>query len=459
MAALPQAITFEQRETLTIKEARHDIIHLSWPAVVEQLMAQLFSMCDMIMVGGVGPAAIAAIGLVSQPVFLAMAAFMALNVGTTAIIARFIGAREVAEANVAARQSLLIIGAMGVLATILVYVFAKPIVVFMGAEDDAIGYGITYLKMISIGFIPQTIAMSVTAMLRGSGDTRTPMRYNIIANVVNVIGNAILINGLLGFPRWGVFGAAFATVLGQTVGMVLALHAITGGKSVLHISLKDKFVPRPDLIKRIFKIGAPAMLEQLVMRFGMISFTKVVAGLGTMVFAAHQIAMSIVGLSFTPGMGFGMAATSLVGRSLGRKREDWAETYGWQTQRIGNIVAAVMGVVFFFGGRYLAALYTSDPDVINNAATALRIIAIVQTLQSTQFILAGALRGAGDTRWPLISTFVGVAFVRVALAVLFVNYLGWGLIGAWTAMAVDQCTRSAFIFFRYKSGRWKTIKV
>jgi putative MATE family efflux protein len=213
------------------------------------------------------------------------------------------------------------------------------------------------------------------------------------------------------------------------------------------------------LIQRIIKVGAPAMLEQLVMRFGMVTYTRVVSGLGTMVYAAHQIGMNIVGLSFTPGMGFGMAATSLVGRSLGRKRPDWAETYGWQTRRIGTMVATFMGFVFFFGGGYLAALYTDDPDVIKNAATALKIIALVQPLQSTQFILAGALRGAGDTRWPLISTLVGVVFVRVALATLFVKVLNWGLMGAWLAMAIDQCTRSMFIYFRYRSGHWKTARV
>ncbi len=458
MAAV-QAVAVEQREELSIQEARKDVFHLAWPAVVEQLLIQLFNMIDMMMVGNVGPAAIAAIGLTNQPIFLAMAAFMALNVGTTAVIARFIGAQEVEEANAAARQSLLIISVLGVLATALIYFFAEPIVLFMGAQEDAIGYALTYLRVISIGFIPQTIGMAVTAMLRGSGDTRTPMRYNIIANVVNVVGNVLLINGYLGFPQWGVFGAAFATTLSRTVGCILALRAISGGKSRLRVSIRDKFVPRPDLIKRIIKIGTPAMLEQVIMRFGMVTFTRVVSGLGTMVYAAHQIGMNIVGLSFTPGMGFGMAATSLVGRSLGRKRPDWAETYGWQTRRIGMMVAGFMGFVFFFGGRLLASLYTRDAAVIGMAATALQIIALVQTLQSTQFILAGALRGAGDTRWPLISTLVGVVGVRVALAMLFVKVMGLGLTGAWMAMAIDQCTRSAFIYFRYKSGRWKTVRV
>ncbi|HAZ22829.1 MAG TPA: MATE family efflux transporter [Firmicutes bacterium] len=448
-----------QHGELAIKEARKNVIHLAWPAVFEQLLIQLFSMVDMMMVGGVGPAAIAAIGLTNQPVFLAMAAFMALNVGTTAVVARFIGAGKVNEANAAARQSLLIVGVLGVLATILIYFTARPIVVFMGAEADAIEYGVTYLKVIALSFIPQTIGMTVTAILRGSGDTRTPMRYNIIANVVNVIGNFLLINGYLGFPRWGVFGAAVATAIGRVVGMFLALYAISNGKSILHVSFKDKFVPNFDLIKRIAKIGSPAMAEQLMMRLGIITFTKVVAGLGTTIYAAHQIGINIVGLSFTPGMGFGMAASSLVGRSLGAKRPDWAELYGWQTRRVGMYVAAFMGLVFFFGGEYLAALYTTDPIVIKNAALTLKIIAFVQTFQSSQFILAGALRGAGDTRWPLISTIVGVVGVRALLSILFVNGFGWGLTGAWVAMALDQLTRSGFIYFRYKSGRWKTTKV
>lgn len=449
----------EHHGELTVQEARKNVIHLAWPAVFEQLLIQLFSMADMMMVGGVGPAAIAAIGLTNQPVFLALAAFQALNVGTTAVVARFIGAGDINEANAAARQSLLLVGVLGVLMTIGIYLTARPILVFMGAGPDAIDYGVTYLRVIALSFIPQTIGMAVTAILRGAGDTRTPMRYNIIANVVNVVGNLLLINGYLGFPRWGVFGAAVATAIGRVAGMFMALYAVSNGRSSVHVSFRDKFTPDFDLVRRIVKIGSPAMFEQVIMRIGMITYTKVVAGLGTIIYAAHQIGINIVGLSFTPGMGFGAAASSLVGRSLGAKRPDWAELYGWQTRRVGMYVAAFMGVVFFFGGEFLASLYTSDPVVIQNAALTLRIIAFVQTFQSSQFILAGALRGAGDTRWPLISTLVGVVGIRALLSILFVKSFEWGLVGAWVAMALDQLTRSGFIYFRYKSGHWKQIKV
>ncbi|HHW98756.1 MAG TPA: MATE family efflux transporter, partial [Firmicutes bacterium] len=224
LGAVAQVEKQTQRAELTHQEARRHVIALAWPAVVEQLLVTLFGMVDMMMVGAVGPQAIAAIGLTNQPMFLALAAFQALNVGTTALVARFVGAGDISEANAAIRQSLLVVTALGGIATALVYIFAEPMVVFMGAKDEALGYAVTYLRVISLGLLPQTIGMCVTAVLRGAGDTKTPMRFNIIANVFNVLGNFLLISGRFGFPAWGVFGAGFATSFSRLIGCVLALY-------------------------------------------------------------------------------------------------------------------------------------------------------------------------------------------------------------------------------------------
>lgn len=446
-------------QELSREEARRQVIALAWPTVVEQLLVTLFGMVDMMMVGTVGPMAIAAVGLTNQPMFLALAAFQALNVGTTALVARFVGAGDIKEANATIRQSLLVVVSLGGIATALVYIFAEPMVRFMGAEEEALAYATTYLKVIGLGLLPQTVGMSVTAVLRGAGDTKTPMRFNIIANIFNVVGNYLLIGGHFGFPTWGVFGAAFATTLSRVIGCALALHVIFNGRSLLHISLRDKFVPRWDLIKRFVRVGFPSMLEQLLMRFGNIVFTKTVSGLGMVTYAAHQIGMNIQSLSFTPGHGFGMAATSLVGRSLGEKRPDNAEKYGWETRKAGQYVAVTMSLIFFFGGPYIASLYTDDPAVIATTAMVLKVSAFIQPFQSSQFILAGALRGAGDTRWPLISTFIGVAGIRALLAVLFVNVFNLGVIGAWYALLIDQGARSLVVYWRYNSKHWQKAKV
>ena len=191
----------------------------------------------------------------------------------------------------------------------------------------------------------------------------------------------------------------------------------------------------------------------------MIIFTRTISGLGTVTYAAHQVALNITSLSFTTGMGFAMSATSLVGRSLGAKKPDMAEMLANSAHKLAMMVSGAVAVILFFFGRQVALLYSNDLAVITQAAIALKIIALVQPSQSTQFVLAGALRGAGDTKWPLYSTIIGVWGFRVLLSYLFVQVLGYGLVGAWVAMAVDQFARSSIILYRFRSNKWKHVRV
>jgi len=297
-------------------------------------------------------------------------------------------------------------------------------------------------------------------MVRGSGDTRTPMVNNIIANLVALLFNFLLIYGVGPFPRLEVRGAAIANLLSRMVGATLALSVVSRGNHQITIRWFEKFTFDMDIARRVFMVGLPAAMEQFVMRSGQILFTRTVSGLGTAVYAAHQVALNIVSLSFTPGQGFGMAATTLVGQSLGAKRPDWAERCARTTRFMGSFIAGGMSILFFFFGDKVAALYSpNDLTVVANAAVALKIIACVQIFQSTQFIFAGALRGAGDTRWPLYSTMAGVWGFRVILAHFFVNVFGWGLVGAWLSMACDQLMRSAVIVYRFNTGKWKLKEV
>lgn len=213
------------------------------------------------------------------------------------------------------------------------------------------------------------------------------------------------------------------------------------------------------MIRRIVKIGLPSAGEQLALRAGQLVFTLVLSGLGTAVFAAHTICFNIMGLTFMPGMAFSLAASTLVGQGLGAGKPELAEKFGWETSRFGRIFAGIMGVGFIVFAPYIMMLYTHDAAVISAGASALRIIGLIQTFQASQFILAGALRGAGDTRFPLISTFVGVFIFRGMLSLLFVLVFHWGIIGAYLSIAVDQVVRTAIIYFRYKSGKWKMAAV
>ncbi|MCR4401285.1 MAG: MATE family efflux transporter [Firmicutes bacterium] len=435
---------------------RRRVIDLAGPALVEMFLVTLVGMADMIMVGRIGPAAIAAVGLTNQPMFLAQAVFMALNVGTTAVIARAVGAGMREVANDALRQSFMLTVMMGIGVSVLGVLSARGVIVLMGAEEDVIPLGAAYMRIVAAGLVFMLLTMNVAAALRGAGDTTTPMKVNTFCNVLNVIGNYVLIYGKLGFPRMGVAGAALSTSVSRAIAFALILRAVTGGRFALHLTGPTRL--DAPLIRRIVRIGIPAAIEQIILRGGQLAYLRIVAGFGTAVVASHQIAMNILGLSFMPGQAFAVAATTLVGQGLGARRPDLAERGALETRRIGMIVSGFMAFVFILFGRYIAMLYSNDPIVVAKTAIVLRIIGLVQPAQSTQFILAGGLRGAGDTKWPLYSTAVGIWGFRVALGYVLAVISRMELVGAWIAMAIDQVVRSAIITFRFRGGRWKLAK-
>ncbi|HEY3315105.1 MAG TPA: MATE family efflux transporter [Bacillota bacterium] len=254
---------------------RAQIIRLSGPAIIEQFLITLVQMVDMIMVSHLGAAATTAVGLTNQPIFLFLAAFMALNVGTTAIVARSIGACDVEQARKAARQTLIITIILGLGTALAGYLSAPWVIAAMGAGPDVIPLGIVFMRLISIGMIFSTISMSLSAILRGAGDTRTPMMVNVVANVVVIIGDWLLIYGNLGFPRLGIAGAGLATIAARFIAAILVLRVIFGGNSCIRLSWRERFEFDRVMIGRILRIGLWAAAEQFIMRAGMILFSTI----------------------------------------------------------------------------------------------------------------------------------------------------------------------------------------
>ena len=445
---------------VTSKMLYSDIIRIAWPSMVELTLTQLASMVDLMMVGRLGPWAISAVGLTTQPKFLMMTVFQAMNVGATAMVARYKGADMREKANEILRQSMLLTFVFSMLASIIGYIFAEPLVRFMGAADaQTLAGGTVYLQIQMMGFVFMALTTTATAALRGVGNSRTAMEYNLIANLVNVVFNYMLIYGNFGMPRMEVAGASLATVIGQCVAFVLAFYSLMNGKQYLHLRMRDSFKPDFKAIGNITNIGIPAMIEQLVMRAGIITYSKTVASLGTVAFATHQVCMNIQSLSFMNGQAFAVSATSLTGQSLGKKRPDMAQAYSSRTSRIGMVVSAVIAITFFLFSKQIVGLYSDDPVVIAQGARILKFVALVQPFQASQFILAGALRGAGDTKVTAAITFVTVLLVRPGMAILAIYVFHWGLEGAWIALVCDQVLRTTLVHLRYRSGRWKMVKV
>lgn len=444
-------------EKVTSRELYNDIVTIAWPSLAELLLTQLTSMADLMMVGQLGAWAITSVGLTTQPKFLLSTMFNALNVGCMTMVARHKGAGRQDKAKLVLRQSLMLNFLLSLLFSVLGFVFAEPLVLFMGAQDTQTLIGGTqYLQVQMLGLTFLALTTTITNALRGAGDSKTALFYNTTANVVNIILNYLLIYGKFGFPRLEVVGASLATSISQGVALIIALWAVLKPHQYVHLNLKEGFMPDKETIADVVRIGFPSMVEQLCMRVGMIVYAKTVASLGTVMQACHQVCMNILALTFMTGQAFAVSATSLVGQSLGKLRTDMAVHYSRRTQRIGTVVSFVLAFVLFFFGKQIIMLYSDDPEIIEMGPWLLKMVAIIQPLQSSQFILAGALRGAGDTKYTAKVIFVTVMLVRPGVALLAVFLLHWGLPGAWVALVADQCLRTLLITLRYNSGKWQT---
>jgi putative MATE family efflux protein len=447
------------------KAIRNTVLKTTGPVLIEVFLGNLFGMVDMMMLGriadpGEAAASIAAVGVTNQVVFLALSLVQSLNVGATAMAARYVGAKKEDKIESVVRHVILLTQVLLVLPTLILGLsFTDEIMKFLGAHQDTLMFGRNYFKVVIIGLIFQAFNFSIYAVLRGSGDTKTPMNINLKVNLLNVVGNAVLIYGLVGFPRLGVTGAAISTSFSQMVATLMLFRLIFKKNTIIQINFKNRFKFDKDIMYNLIKIGVPASLEQIAFRVGVLIFVRIVSSLGTVAFATHQICLNILSLSFTPGQAFGIAASSLTGRSLGEEDPDRAEEYIKTSGKIGAIIAAAVGVIFFFFGSFIASLYTKNPEVIKEASQILKVMAFVQPFQSSQLIIAGGLRGAGDTVWTLVAIFFSVLIVRVALAHLFIRVLGLGLIGAWYAMFCDQFVRWALIKLRFKTNKWKYISI
>lgn len=440
-------------------ELRKSILSFSGPIVAELMLMSMISIVTLSMVGHLGAYALSAVGLTNQPVFISVAVFQSFNIGATALISRFIGAENYKDAKAVVIQTMIIAVILGAILSIISVIFSKQIVIGMGAKEDTVEFASMYMKYMGIGMFLQSIPTAVASILRGAGESKAPMRYNIISNIINVVVGLLLINGFLFFPRLGLQGAGIAATVSKLIACIMSIYALLNSRLPISISMKDKFKLDFSMIKRIMNIGLSAAGEQFAMRIGFILYTRIIADLGTSALAAHQIVLSVTSLASNIVNGLAVAASSFTGRSLGAKDAELAESYSYEIRRMGFFLSCSIGLSFFFAGYPLSMLFSTDTTVLVLSARVLKIGAFITFPQNSLSILSGSLRGAGDTKWPLISALIGMIFARVSLAALFVKVFHLGLEGAWAAALADQSVRSVFIYLRYRTGKWKTITV
>ncbi|MCD8574957.1 MAG: MATE family efflux transporter [Erysipelotrichaceae bacterium] len=432
---------------------------IAWPSATEAFLISIIGAVDMMMVGRLGESAIAAVGITNQPKFILLSMLFALNVGTTVVISRRRGEKNHQALKDVMRHSLIIAFIMSLVFAIIGIVFAKELVLIAGASSDYLQTSIDYLRVIMIGNFFLGMSMNINAAQRGVGNTLIAMKTNLTANVVNVILNFLLINGIWIFPRLEVVGAGIATTIGNFVMFVIAFRSILDKESLLYQSFKDSFKYSKEIVASFVKLGKPALTEQIFIRIGFLLYARAVADLGTTAFATHQLVMNVMVISFAIGDGLSTANSALIGQSLGAKRPDVAMGYGKITQRIGLTAAILFSTLLALNRESVLSLFTNDQTIIDLGAPLIVILSVIILFQIVQVIVVGALRGAGDVKFVATLSLVSVSIVRPALTYVFAYGLGFGLTGAWMSVLVDQIMRFVISQVRFNSATWTKIKV
>ncbi len=438
---------------------RHAAWQLTWPVIADQSLMTLVQVVNMAMLGRLGASAIAASGLSFQPFMLVSNTFMGLSVGTTALVARFIGAGDEKRASATLQQSMLLGIVLGVAVTLVGIFFAAPIVRVMRPQPDVLALGVKYVRAMSPGLAFMIILTMAGAALRGAGDTRTPMAVNIIVNLTNVFVSWTLIFGHFGLPALGIIGAGTATSLARATGGLLIVYLLCSNQLILRLNWRRLLHIDGSILKRLWNVGMPSGLERLINSTGQLLYVRQVSGLGTIAYATHALAMNVESLSFMPGQGFSTAASTLVGLNLGARRPAIAEKSAIITAQLGATIMGLAGVLFFLVPSLFLHIYTGDAAIIALGVVALRIVALEQVPEAVGSVLSGALRGAGDTRAVLAVTMAGVWVVRLGLSPLLIQTAGMGAPGAWIAMLADWTFRATVLAIVFKSGRWKKVKL
>jgi len=331
--------------------------------------------------------------------------------------------------------------------------------VFAGAQASYLPDALIYFRIIIIGGFFYLLSLTITAAQRGAGNTKISLTTNLTANLVNIFFNWLLIFGVWIFPRWGVMGAAVATAIGNFAGLLLAIRSITKKDSFLQLKLSDNWHMDVPMLKTMWSISSSSLVEQIFIRIGFLMYAKAVAGLGTIEFATHNIAMQVMSITFSVGDGLSIACTALVGHSLGAKRPTLAILYGRVSQRIGLMISLVLAALIIVFRARIMGLFSIDPEVLALGENILIILAICVVFQISQVITIGSLRGAGDVKFVAMLSMISVTFMRPILTYLLAYTLGLGLYGAWFSVILDQAVRFGVGRYRFQKAQWTKIVV
>jgi MATE family multidrug resistance protein len=436
-----------------------EVWKLAYPVVITMASMSIMGVVDTLFMKWVGTAEQGAAGLGATLAWTLMSFFNGTITGISTFVAQFFGAKKYEDCGKVTWQSFYWVLFSTVMTIGIVLPLSGLLVEAIGSSPAVTKHSSDYLDIRLYGCIFVFINFAIVGFFRGIGDTRTPMIITLIVNILNVGVSYLLVFGVWGFPKLGLVGAALGTVISQAIASGIYIYYFVKPKQ--HQKYQTRIFQSFDLAlaKRLLSVGAPIGLWWILQMAGWTVFTVFISTLGDASLAGHSIVRRLMHLSFLPGAAVGVAATTLVGQYIGAKDIPSAEKSAQTAIKIGMMIMGSMGILFFLLRYQLAALFSKDPAVIEIAATLFIFAAIIELFDAVGTISGGAIRGAGDTRWPMYLSLCLSWFFFVPSIFILGNVLGYGLYGCWLGSVVYIFLQGMLMFGRFRSGRWKCIKI
>lgn len=446
------------------KITNSEVMKLAWPSIFESISVSMVEYIDTAMVGSIGSAATAAVAVNTAPIWMLNASITAIAIGGTVLVAHSYGANKKEHAAEVSRQ----VFVMGIIFSIIVsacmFAISGSLPIWLGADEHIVPDAAFYMRTISLCLVPHFTGLVLAGVMRGAGDTKIPMRVNILTNVLNVIGNFFLI-----FPTrtveilgssftivgagMGVRGAGISSAVSMSISGIIMILIFFFRNFDVRLNLKG-FSFRKDILMKVGQIGIPTAMERLVTTTGLMIFAKIVAELGTVQLAAHHLANTAESISYMPAIGFQVAATTLVGQSIGSGDSKKAKKYGETAFTICTLCLICISIFTFTFAKPLIGIFTPEAEVIEIGSVLLRIVAFADPLYGASLVFTGALMGTGNTKWPFLICLIGMWGIRLSFALFFIHVLKLGVQGAWIAMFIDLSFRGIMMGIRFYRLKW-----
>ncbi len=436
---------------------------LAVPIMVEQTFVMLLGVCNTMMAGHIGQEAVSAVGMVDSINMLFISFFAALSVGATVVVAQQIGQEEYKKSNETAKQAIISGLIVSCAITLLLWIFRVPVINFLygSAAELVKSNAKIYLEFTLFTYPFIAIEQISNGILRGAGDTKTPMYITMFMNIINIILGYILIYGIyaIDIPSFGIMGAAIAIAIARIIGTVIIIIVLFRGSKIIKIRKLFPFKFDMKVQKSIFNIGIPAGMEQVIFNAGKLIVQVFIVTMGTGSIAANAIGMSIAQIINVIGNALCLAATTLVGQYVGRNDIKGAKSTLIYLVKFTTVCLLSIGLLFVPISGWLASLYTSDPEVIKLTSTLINSNSIAWLVWPIAFVLSAGLKGAGDTRYTMITAFVGMWMFRICLGYTLGIICRLGILGIWIAMYMDWTIRGIMYVIRIRGIKWLKYRV